>query len=776
MSFRKTQRLGLVLIILGYITLGVTYALATPPLEASDEYKHYPFVQYVQTQHALPVLDPDDPGLWLQEAAQPPLYYLLMAALTAPIDTSDLPALHHQNPHAFIGNPGQVTNKNLIIHHPAREAFPWQGAVLAVYLIRLASIGLGVGTVLLAARLGSTLFNPQVGLLAAALTAFNPMFLFVSAAVNNDSLAILLGHLGLYLLVRLWQDAPDPRACWQRYAALGAVLGLGILTKLSLGGLLGLTVLALTWLAWRRRERRLLFGGGAIVVAAALAIPVWWFARNLRVYGNLTGLDAFIAVQGTRQVPITWTDWVGEFGTFYRSYWGLFGGVNVAAPEPFYFVCNLAALVGAAGAGLWLWRTFGIARGRGVGVPNGSTELAEVLLGDQGDTHQQVGDSRKRDGTWLLAAWAAVLLLLLLRWNIISAAFQGRLIFPALGALNVLWAVGLLAWTGDGRRPVLALAVAGWMLGAAMILPWATIRPAYAYPEPLTEVPEAARFGPITFSGTEGGEIQLVGVEMQSGQSVTPAGEPVEVVLYWQAVQPTERDYVSTVHLLGREYTSVGQVNRYPAWGMIPTSQWQANQIWRDVYHVFVDKDAAAPTRLRVSVGMYDAGAGHPLPATGPDGKPLELVLVGEARLTTDRPPPLEPPVTLEMNWAEGIALTGYSLDERTLNLTLYWRATNVPSEDYTVFVHLLDESGAPRGQGDGPPVGGDYPTSFWEAGEVIIDKHHVDVDADAPPGSYRLAVGLYRLADGTRLAVWDAAGTPQPDKRVILPVEIKLD
>ena len=350
MGFRKTQRSWLVLIILGYITLGVTYALATPPLEASDEYKHYPFVQYVQTQHALPVLDPDDPGLWLQEAAQPPLYYLLMAALTAPIDTSDLPALHHQNPHAFIGNPGQVTNKNLIIHHPAREAFPWQGAVLAVYLIRLASIGLGVGTVLLAARLGSTLFNPQVGLLAAALTAFNPMFLFVSAAVNNDSLAILLGHLGLYLLVRLWQDAPDPRACWQRYAALGAVLGLGILTKLSLGGLLGLTVLALTWLAWRRRERRLLFGGGAIVVAAALAIPVWWFARNLRVYGNLTGLDAFIAVQGTRQVPITWTDWVGEFGTFYRSYWGLFGGVNVAAPEPFYFVCNLAALVGAAGA------------------------------------------------------------------------------------------------------------------------------------------------------------------------------------------------------------------------------------------------------------------------------------------------------------------------------------------------------------------------------------------------------------------------------------------
>ena len=750
MSFRKTQRLGLVLIVLGYITLGVTYALATPPLEASDEYKHYPFVQYVQAQHALPVLDPDDPGLWLQEAAQPPLYYLLMAALTAPIDTSDLPEFHHKNPHAFIGNPGQVTNKNLIIHDPAREAFPWQGAVLAVYLIRFASIGLGVGTVLLAARLGSTLFSPRVGLLAAALTAFNPMFLFVSAAVNNDSLAILLGHLGLYLLVRLWQDAPDPRAYWQRYAALGAVLGLGMLTKLSLGWLLGLTGLTLTWLAWRRREWRLLFGGGAIIVAGALAMSGWWFARNLRVYGDPTGLNAFIAVQGTRHVPMTWGDWVGEFGTFYRSYWGLFGGVNVAAPEYFYFVYNLAALVGAAGVGLWLWRK----------CPRKQT-CPELC---------------RRDGTWLLAAWAAVLFLLLLRWNIISMAFQGRLILPALGALNVLWAVGLLAWTGAGRWPCLALVLSGWMLGAAIILPWAVIRPAYAYPEPLTAVPEAVRFGPITFSGTEGGKFQLVGVEMQNGQSVTPAGRPVEVVLYWQAIQPAKRDYVSTVHLLGREYTSVGQVNRYPAWGMIPTSQWQVEQIWRDVYHIFVNKDAAAPTRLRVSVGLYDTEAGQPLPAKGPDGTQLEMVLVGEARLTTDRPPPTEPLVTLEMNWADGIALAGYNLDPRTLNLTLYWRATDTPSQDYTVFVHLLDESGTLRGQGDGPPVGGDYPTSFWEQGEVIIDKHCVDVDADAPPGSYRLAVGLYLLADGTRLAVWDAAGTPQSDNRVILPVEIELD
>jgi len=101
-SYRKL----LVSIVLLYVALGVTYALATPPLEASDEYKHYPFVQYVQTQRVLPVLDTNDPGLWLQEAAQPPLYYFLMASLTTWIDTNDLPDVHRVNPHAFIGIPG----------------------------------------------------------------------------------------------------------------------------------------------------------------------------------------------------------------------------------------------------------------------------------------------------------------------------------------------------------------------------------------------------------------------------------------------------------------------------------------------------------------------------------------------------------------------------------------------------------------------------------------------------------------------------------------------
>jgi 4-amino-4-deoxy-L-arabinose transferase-like glycosyltransferase len=720
-------RATLIAITLVYLCLGITYALATPPLEASDEFKHYPYVQYVQTEQALPILDLQEPGLWLQDGGQPPLYYLVMAALTAGIDTGDLPEVHQLNAHAFIGNSNQVTNKNLILHRPEREQFPWHGSILAIYLIRLASVGLGVGTIWLAGRLGTRLFDPLTGLFAAALTAFNPMFLFVHAAVNNDSLAAFLGALALYLLVVLWQTQPDPRTAWPTYAALGLVLGLGMLTKLSLTAFLALTGVALAWLAWRSGRWTFFFIGGPITAGLALLIAGWWFLRNLQLYGDLTGLDRFIAIQGARPMPLTWLGWWQEFGTFYRTYWGLFGAVNIAAPQLFYLAANVMFLAGVAG----------LIRRRQQGLPA---------------------------GFWLPVVWAAVLFLLLLRWTAIYFSFQGRLMFPALAGVNALWAAGLLAWLRPVWRPKVAGVIGSLFLIVAALLPWTAIRPAYAYPEPVATVPEAARFGPITFTAGED-RLQLVGVEMAPGQSVLPAGEPVEVVLYWQAVAPVNRNYLTAVHLLGRGAVSVGQVNRHPAGGMIPTGQWQPGQIWRDVYHVWVQANAEAPARLQVTAALFDPETRQNLPATGPDGQLLPLLVVGAARLAAAESASAPPPVSLEVPFSEGITLQGYDLDPQpasageSLVVTLYWQATAIPSAAYTVFVHLLGPDGNQQANGDGPPLNGDYPTSFWRPGDEVVDSHLLTIPAGATAGTYQIAVGLYDPATGRRLARLDGAG-----------------
>jgi hypothetical protein len=248
---------------------------------------------------------------------------------------------------------------------------------------------------------------------------------------------------------------------------------------------------------------------------------------------------------------------------------------------------------------------------------------------------------------------------------------------------------------------------------------------------------------------------------MASGQSVTPSDGPIKLTLYWQSVSPVDQDYLSSVHLLGRELDSVGSVNRYPAWGMIPTSRWQPGQIWRDEYHVYVRKNAAAPSQLRVSVSLYDDAAERPLPAAWSDGTAVDLILVGEpARLTAAPASAANPQTRLDIPFDQGINLAGYDLvSGDPVSLTLYWQAKSSPEQDYTIFVQLLNENGEWQAGADAPPVNNFYPTSLWQKGDWIDDLHLLPLPPNLPSGSYTIHVGLYDPISGTRLARQDRGG-----------------
>jgi hypothetical protein len=102
---------------------------------------------------------------------------------------------------------------------------------------------------------------------------------------------------------------------------------------------------------------------------------------------------------------------------------------------------------------------------------------------------------------------------------------------------------------------------------------------------------------------------------------------------------------------------------------------------------------------------------------------------------------------------ASGVSAGGPLIAELT------WRARQRLERDYTVFVQVIGPDGRLYGQVDSWPVQGTYPTSAWDAGETVVDPYRFFVDADAPPGDYRVIVGWYLLADMTRLPVIDAAG-----------------
>jgi hypothetical protein len=77
----------------------------------------------------------------------------------------------------------------------------------------------------------------------------------------------------------------------------------------------------------------------------------------------------------------------------------------------------------------------------------------------------------------------------------------------------------------------------------------------------------------------------------------------------------------------------------------------------------------------------------------------------------------------------------------------LFWKTDHTPTTDYTLFAHLIGPDGQRYAQVDLP-----YPTSNWGERRYITSELPIELPADAPPGPYRLVIGLYDPASQQRL------------------------
>jgi hypothetical protein len=101
--------------------------------------------------------------------------------------------------------------------------------------------------------------------------------------------------------------------------------------------------------------------------------------------------------------------------------------------------------------------------------------------------------------------------------------------------------------------------------------------------------------------------------------------------------------------------------------------------------------------------------------------------------------------------------LLGYDLATSAggIDLILYWESLTQTPTDWNTFVHLRNAAAETVAQKDGPTGGGRYPTSLWDAGEVIEEEISLPL-AEVERGNYQLVIGLYDLATGQRLTVPD--------------------
>jgi 4-amino-4-deoxy-L-arabinose transferase-like glycosyltransferase len=717
-----------------FVLQGVIYSIVVPPFEASDEKWHYPMVKYIADNWALPVQAWGVETPWRQEGSQPPLYYVLAAASTSWIDTSDLPEVRRLNPHVDAGATPDG-NINLVVHDQARESLPWRGTVAAIHLVRFLSVLMGAAGVYLTYLVASEVMpnRPLLSLAAMAIHAFTPMLVFISSSVNNDALVVPLSSLALLLLLRLiprgnaGAEVPPPL---RQYLLLGIVLGLAALTKTSSLALTVLTALVVIARAVRTRSWPEFWWGCTLTAVPVLLIAGWWYARNLRLYGDVTGLNVFIEILGKREVPADLAQLWRERNSFLAGYWGNFGGLNLPFPGAVYLVLNGVAL--AAGIGLLAKAVGALARlARCPGWPS----RVRLLV----DTY----------GPLLLCAlWGLGVMVPWVYWASTTWSSQGRLVFPAIASWSVFFALGLNSLPGVALGRWAPVCAGVLLLSATAVAPWALIGPAYAIPEPITEAESAAI--PFKTDVEFDGVLRLVGHDF-GGAQASP-GDSLEVTLFWDAMGSTSEDYSVFVHVLGEGDLLVSQRDTFPGLGLLSTMRLASGYSWADRYVLDVPETAYAPDVAQLEVGLYSVESGERLVITRPrQTAGHDSYRFGEVDITRSLSPFGNP---VSINYDHRVELVGYEIAPRVISrqqtamLELYWRGLSSMSLDYTFSVQLIDASQRKAAQNDSWPRDGKLPTSLWVPGEVVEEARALEVYPDAAAGVYDVRVAVYHNAE----------------------------
>ena len=763
----KIERHVVGVLLLLFILLGSIYALTTPAFEASDELWHYPMIRHLADGNPLPVqvFDPALAGPWKQEASQPPLYYYLGAALTFWIDASDMETVRWLNPHVDNGVITADANTNLIIHDPTLN--PWQGTLLAIRIVRLLSVLMGAATVYLTYRIAKEVApkRPEIALGAAAAVAFNPMFLFISGAVNNDNLVIPLATLALFLMIRLVKREGDGSAVqWGALLLLGAVIGLGALTKITAVGLLPLAFGTIFIQRWRYSDKSAAIqdlaaslwqtiGRFLIILLPVLIIAGWWYWRNIDLYGDWSGWNAFIAVLGQRATPASLSQLWDERWGFMLSYWGLFGGVNIPMATWIYRLLNLVLILSIPGFFIYLAKDHKRQINQ-LSIANYQLQITNLLNGVTNNL-----------ALVICSLWSIAVVVGLIQWATTTWSSQGRLVFSAIATLNILMIIGLVGWLRQRTAVIVLSLLATFLFLVSAAAPFLWIQPAYQLSE--MEIPASLSIVDQNF----GDKMRLIGYQLEA-DTLQP-GEAVDVILVWEVLAKMERDWSVFVHLTDPILASpVAQRDMYPAQGLRATTLLEPGQRIINHYQLMLSPTTFAPGQLSLVAGLYDfysAEQERLLTNNGADTAVLETLTV--------EPSPGDVPNPVNINFEDQVALIGYDVTPRrsvpgeTVELTLYFRPLQPFDQDYTVFAQVVDEDTTRWASADQP-----QPTTQWREGGITAVQLDLHLSETTPAAVYPIIVGLYiQTAEGDfdRLQLMTAEGRLTDDFLMLTRVRV---
>lgn len=704
---------------LAFFCVGLLYLYSAPHFEASDTVAHVGVIKWIAETGTLPVQSAEHEFLYAQEGSQPPLYYLLMSLVWSAFDTSDFDDYFQQNPYVFKGYPKHLGNRNVVFY---RQPYPPDlgGTSLALYVIRLLTLGMATVTVAAVYQSARTVMPAQSGLalLATSLTAFNPMFLFISTSVSNDVLVTTLSSLACWLALLTLRHGFETR----RSVALALLIALATLSKLSGLALAPVVGLAGLWLLQRTGDRRgfvVLIGS---ITLALLLLAGWWFLRNISLYGELTGTGAMLEFFGRRDIPLIRL-LLEEFEGLRISYWGLFGSFSILTNRIHYLLMDALSLLGAVGLFVFV--------------------------------------ARNRRDAFLLSATASLAFFLaiggatLIWWTLQTTASTGRLLFPYVTSISILLALGLCAL----RIPALTVALP--MFAFSVAAPIVYIIPQYDHPPQVERLPDSAVRSYARWS-----DISLIGHQIPAPARWSP-GDEIPLTLYWQPLKPTEEPHALFISLIDSSGESLATIDSFPGWGTLPTTWWEADAIYRDDYIMQLPENAQGFDSVQLHIGWYTYPNGsdiRPLLQSGersdaytvPIGAFIDSAV--DERLGVDA-------IADDTVFGDAIRLEAWRFSKGRV-LELEWQLTGEIGGDLRVFAIVLRERFQPGSPFEILTQADDVPQvrlEFLNVGERFITRHEFDL-----PEEYRhernIYVGWYNEGILQRLSA------PYPENMLELP------
>jgi hypothetical protein len=259
--------------------------------------------------------------------------------------------------------------------------------------------------------------------------------------------------------------------------------------------------------------------------------------------------------------------------------------------------------------------------------------------------------------------------------------------------------------------------------------------------------------------------LRLLGYER--GETAVTTGEPLDLALWWQATE-AQPNLTTRLEILRADNTGLILANALPVHGTYPFDTWTTPQFLIDRLSPRVP-ESFPPGQYRLLLRLLD-------------GADKTVITADLGLLTLEKTDRIftKPDVSLPQAAVFGneISLIGYDLtplENGQATLNLYWQAEQIPNDDYTVFVHILDNGDGTCcvWQQDVMPQQNQYPTTRWLADEYVVDSYLIAPDPPLTPGRYPIEIGLYLAETGRRLTV-AVPGQETRDVLFLRPLEVK--